>query len=152
MAASEQVEAQLSVALADSAALRTQLAERDSQLADRDRQIAHLTKMLFARRTERLADDKHPKLPLVWDEPGSYVTTDHPFEHTSSASWNHGLGEIMTALLDRGLTITGFEEHDSVPWDALPGMMEQLPNTEYRLRDRPERLPHTYTLQARNPA
>ena len=69
MAASEQVEAQLSVALADNAALRTQLAERDSQLADRDRQIAHLTKMLFARRTERLADDKHPKLPLVWDEP-----------------------------------------------------------------------------------
>ncbi|HEV7203764.1 MAG TPA: class I SAM-dependent methyltransferase [Jatrophihabitans sp.] len=90
--------------------------------------------------------------PLVWDEPGSYVTTDHAFQHTRSAGWNHGLGEIMTALLDRGLTITAFEEHDSVPWDALPGMMEQLPNTEYRLKDRPERLAHTYTLQARKPA
>jgi hypothetical protein len=39
-------------------------------------------------------------------------------------------------------------EHDSVPWEALPGVMEALPGGEYRLRDRPWRLPHTYTLQA----
>ena len=37
-----------------------------------------------------------------------------------------------------------------MPWEALPGLMEphpDLPN-EWRLRDRPWRLPHTYTLQA----
>jgi len=34
-----------------------------------EQQVAHLTKQLFARKSERLADDKHPKLPLVWDEP-----------------------------------------------------------------------------------
>ena len=54
----------------------------------------------------------------------------------------------MTALLTRGLQITGFVEHDSVPWDALPGQMESLDNGEFRLTDRPWRLAHSYTLQA----
>lgn len=87
--------------------------------------------------------------PVVFDEPGTYVSTDHAFQHTRSASWNHGLGEILTALLDVGLQITAFEEHTSVPWDALPGQMTLDEVTgEYRLTDRPERLPHSYTLQA----
>jgi hypothetical protein len=55
------------------------------------------------------------------------VETDHVFDHTRTASWN---------------------QHDSVPWEALPGRMELLPNGEHRLRDRPWRLPHSYTLQA----
>ena len=40
------------------------------------------------------------------------------------------------------------EEHDSVPWDALPGQMTEIGGGEFRLTDRPERLPHSYTLQA----
>ena len=54
----------------------------------------------------------------------------------------------MTALLEAGFELTGLEEHDSVPWEALPGMMERLDGGEWRLRDRPERLPHSYTLTA----
>ena len=86
--------------------------------------------------------------PLIFDEPGTYVETTHVFTHTRTASWNHGLGEIVTALLDVGLRITMLVEHDSVPWLALPNQMDELANGEYRLRDRPERLPHSYTLQA----
>ena len=89
--------------------------------------------------------------PTVWDEPGTYVDTDHAFVNTRSANWNHGVGEVVTALLDVGLRVTMLVEHDSVPWDALPGQMDRLPNGEYRLSDRPERLPHTYTLQAVKP-
>lgn len=88
----------------------------------------------------------------VWDDPGTYVETDAEFAHNVSHSWNHGLGEIVTALLDRGLVLTRLVEHDSVPWDALPGQMEQLAGGEYRVRDRPERLPHSYTLEAVRPA
>ena len=89
--------------------------------------------------------------PLVWDEPGTYVQTEHEFSTTVTHEWNHGLGEIVTALLDQGLALTMLVEHDSVPWDALPGMMVRLPGGEYRLADRPERLPHSYTLQAARP-
>lgn len=87
--------------------------------------------------------------PLEWDDEGTYVDVDTTFTASRTLEWNHGLGELLTAVLDAGLQITGFEEHDSVPWDALPGLMELLPDgEEHRLADRPERLPHSYTLQA----
>jgi SAM-dependent methyltransferase len=89
-----------------------------------------------------------PAEPSVWDMPGTYVESDHEFVHTTSADWSHGLGEVVTALFDAGMQITMLVEHDSVPWDALPGLMEALPGGEYRLADRPQRLPHSYTLQA----
>jgi SAM-dependent methyltransferase len=85
---------------------------------------------------------------LVFDEPGSYVEVDVDLKATETRSWNHGLGEIVTALLDVGLTMTMLVEHDSVPWEALPGQMELTSVKEWRLADRPERLAHSYTLQA----
>ena len=87
--------------------------------------------------------------PLVWDEPGTYVETDVEFTQNVTHEWNHGLGEILTALLAGGMELTGLVEHTSVPYEALPGQMEDVGGGEWRLRDRPERLPHTYTLQAR---
>jgi SAM-dependent methyltransferase len=86
--------------------------------------------------------------PMTFDEPGTYVATDAVFEHNVTHEWNHGLGEIVTALFDAGMTITALAEHDCVPWEALPGQMEQIGGGEWRLRDRPWRLPHSYTLQA----
>jgi hypothetical protein len=85
--------------------------------------------------------------PQVWDQGGTYVATDAVFEHTVTHEWNHGLGEIVTALLDAGLTVTGLAEHDSVPWNALPGLMTES-DGEWRLADRPCRLPCSYTLRA----
>ena len=86
--------------------------------------------------------------PSVFDEEGTYVETDVVFTHNRTHEWNHGLGEIVTALLDNGMELTGLAEHDSVPWEALPGQMEQLAGGEWRVTDRPWRLPHSYTLQA----
>jgi SAM-dependent methyltransferase len=86
--------------------------------------------------------------PFVDDDDSTYVETEATFQHNRTHSWNHGLGEIVTALGDSGMTLTGLVEHDSVPWEALPGQMERVSNDEWRLIDRPERLPHSYTLQA----
>ncbi|MDE0777343.1 MAG: class I SAM-dependent methyltransferase [Nocardioides sp.] len=87
--------------------------------------------------------------PTVWDEDGTYVETDVEFEHTITHEWNHGIGDILTAVLDAGLTITSFVEHDSAPWDPLPGLTERDEDLqEWRLADRPWRVPFTYTLQA----
>ena len=65
-----------------------------------------------------------------------------------AATYALSLKQPWAALLVAGLRLTRLDEHDSVPWDALPGMMDAVPGGEFRLRDRPERLPHTYTLQA----
>jgi SAM-dependent methyltransferase len=85
---------------------------------------------------------------MVWEVGGTYVATDAVFTHNTTHEWNHGLGEIVSALLAEGLELTMLEEHDSVPWEALPGQMTDIGDGEFRLTDRPERLPHSYTLQA----
>jgi SAM-dependent methyltransferase len=89
--------------------------------------------------------------PMVWDEGGTYVQTEAVFTQNRTHQWNHGLGEIITALLDAGMALTGLTEHDSVPWDGLPGKMEQAGGGEWRLADRPWRLAASYTLQAVKP-
>jgi SAM-dependent methyltransferase len=66
-----------------------------------------------------------------------------------SVDFNHGLAEIFNALWSHGLDIFLFEEHDSVPWPALGDQMVDIGDGEFRLIDRPERLPHSYTLRAR---
>ena len=89
--------------------------------------------------------------PLVWDEGGTYVETEVEFQHTMTKEWNHGLAEILTALLEQGLVIKTVVEHDSVPWDPFPGFTEELPGGEFRIKDRPWRLPHSYTISATKP-
>jgi SAM-dependent methyltransferase len=86
--------------------------------------------------------------PVVFEDDGTYVRTDAVFQHTITHEWNHGLGEIVTALLDAGMQITALAEHDSVPWEAMPGKMERIGGGEWRLADQPWRVPHSYTLQA----
>jgi hypothetical protein len=62
--------------------------------------------------------------------------------------WNHGLGEIASAVLDAGLRLTALTEYDTAPARPFYGM-EKISDEEYRLIDRPWRLPLTYTLEAR---
>jgi SAM-dependent methyltransferase len=86
--------------------------------------------------------------PMVFHDDGTYATTDVVFENTEAHNWNHGLAEIITALMDAGLELTALAEHDSAPWAPFPGMMEKSADGEWRLADQPWRLPCTYTLQA----
>ena len=87
--------------------------------------------------------------PLVWKDDYTYAS-DQPVGSPLSWEWNHGIGEIVTAVLSAGLELTSLVEHDSVPWLALPELMVCDEATgECRLRDRPERLPASFTLTAR---
>lgn len=86
--------------------------------------------------------------PVVFDEPGTYVASEHEFVHTRSASWNHGLGEIVTAVLAAGMRVMALEEHRSVPWEALPGRMVRTEDDEYRLAEGEDLVPLSFTLRA----
>ena len=108
---------------------------------------------------ERLSDDLHHRFPyfeqgtaLEWDDDASYVPTDRPIAATKTYEWNHGLGEIVTALLDAGLQLTGLVEHDSIPWEGLPGQMVERPGGEFALDARAGVMPLSFTLQAVKPA
>ncbi|MDR0208513.1 MAG: class I SAM-dependent methyltransferase [Pseudomonas putida] len=86
--------------------------------------------------------------PTVWHSDQTYVETDQALGHTETHEWNHGLGEVISALLAYGLHLTMLVEHQSIPWEALPGQMEKGGDGEWRLRHAPWRLPLSYTLQA----
>jgi SAM-dependent methyltransferase len=86
---------------------------------------------------------------VAFSEATTYVDHDEPLQAPDIVHFNHGLAEIFNALWDAGLDIIMFVEHDTVPWAALGDQMERVGGGEYRLRDRPERLPATYTLRAR---
>jgi SAM-dependent methyltransferase len=104
---------------------------------------------------ERLSDDLHLRFPyfeqadpLEWDDDASYVETDKPITATKTYEWNHGIGEIVTALLGAGLSLTMLVEHDSVPWRALPGQMLMRPDGEFALDQHAGVAPLSYTIQA----
>ncbi len=78
----------------------------------------------------------------------TYVTHDGALAAPDIVHFNHGLAEIFNALWRHGFEITLFEEHDSVPWPALGDQMTEDADGEFRLIDRPERLPLSYTLRA----
>ena len=90
--------------------------------------------------------------PTTDDHEGSYLEVDTTFAASVSHSWNHGLGETVTSLLDQGMVIEALVEHDSCPWEALPGKLVEDEHGEWRLAEGRERLPMTYTLRARKPA
>ena len=107
---------------------------------------------------DRLDDDLHLRFPyfeqeqpVEWDDDSSYVETDRPLAATTTYEWNHGIGEIVTALLDAGLVLTMLVEHDSVPWNALPGQMRVAENGEFVLDDRAGVAPLSFAIQAVKP-
>jgi SAM-dependent methyltransferase len=64
--------------------------------------------------------------PMMFQDNSTYMKLADDwktFENATTLEWNHGIGEIIQALLDVGMEITGMVEHKSLPWEALPGQM-----------------------------
>jgi len=86
--------------------------------------------------------------PLVWDEEESYLGSAK-LTNTRTYEWNHGIGEILTALLNQGLEIELFEEHRSLLWKGLHHMVED-DDGWWRLPEHQRQLaPLMYSLRAR---
>jgi SAM-dependent methyltransferase len=86
---------------------------------------------------------------LVFVEDTSYAgtgTVDAP----TSMSFNHGLGELFTAVTEAGLTVTNLEEHREAAWNPLGEGMVPSPDFEgeFVLAGNRDLMPLTYTLQA----
>ena len=85
-----------------------------------------------------------------------------PLKNTQVFEWNHGLGEIITALIDAGLRLDFLHEHRDVVWQALPwlvGSEDTLAESRYTARiswrlpdDQAANCPLMYSLKATKPA
>lgn len=92
--------------------------------------------------------------PLTWDEAGSYVPTPDAapkMAHTVNHQWNHGLGEIVSALLAAGLVLDSLEESPYSAWCPWPELMVRE-GDRYRLREDPDRIALQYVITAHRPA
>jgi SAM-dependent methyltransferase len=82
-----------------------------------------------------------------FSESFSYIAHDEPLASPDTVIFNHGLAEVITALMTAGMSLTAFEEHETVPWNPFADAMKEV-DGEYELRENPQRLAATYTLQA----
>jgi len=83
--------------------------------------------------------------PAPSEYEGEYTYVDGPpLKNTRNYEWNHGLGEIVTALIDAGLRIEFLHEHREMAWQGLPWMVagEQAPENSRHQRRTSWRLPH----------
>lgn len=91
--------------------------------------------------------------PLVFDVHGSYADrhADLGTEHKEHG-WDHGLGEIVTALIDAGLRIDRLEEQPFLEW-PLDFLVESEPGSGvYVLPEGPGELPLMFSVLASKPA
>ena len=92
----------------------------------------------------------HPA-PLRFDATGSYADRTAATEGLAEYGWHHGIGEIVTALIDAGLVIEFLHEFDFVDWPV--DYLVQSNDGRYRLPDTVNgELPLFFSLRARKPA
>jgi hypothetical protein len=110
--------------------------------------------MLHTVDNERADDALLVELPYFEGGALRYVsdqtyTDGGPIGSPEQYEWNHGLGEIVQAVIDAGLTVTALREHRECEWQALPQMVEG-PDGKFRLPTGIDRLPLMFTLEARS--
>jgi SAM-dependent methyltransferase len=81
-----------------------------------------------------------------------------PLKNQRNVEWNHGLGEVVTALIDAGLRIEFLHEHRDALWQALPAMIpssQPVPGSRHDSRStwrlppgNEDLLPAMYSLKA----
>ena len=84
--------------------------------------------------------------PLVIEDTKDYADETAELKSTTTVEWMHPLGDIVTALIDAGLTLHSLHEHDSVPWRMF-GCLNEGEDGLYRWPDRPW-LPLAFSLWA----
>jgi SAM-dependent methyltransferase len=85
--------------------------------------------------------------PFVDDSDTTYTDADRTLVNTRSYEWNHGIGEVASALIDRGLRIDTLVEHDWTVHRQFPWLVESEPG-HWTVPAGWPRLPLTFTVVA----
>jgi len=85
--------------------------------------------------------------PLRWFQEETY-TDGPPVSSPELYQWNHGLGKIVQAVIDAGLTVSALREHRECEWPALPRLVEG-DDGKFRLPAGADEIPLMFTLEAR---
>jgi SAM-dependent methyltransferase len=83
-----------------------------------------------------------------FSEEWTYVEHAEPLASPDLIHYNHGLAEVISAVMDAGMQLSAIDEHQTCPWNPFGDATQVDEFGEFRLRSDPARLPLTYTLQA----
>jgi SAM-dependent methyltransferase len=86
--------------------------------------------------------------PLKFKSETTYTGDPTVMAHQSTCEWIHPLSTILGALIEAGLTIKMFHEHEVLPWRGFP-LMVPAPDRCWRLPDGHPRFPVSFSLRAR---
>ena len=89
-----------------------------------------------------------PDRPLHFANETTYTGDPTIMSHQSTREWIHSLSAVLGGLIDAGLTITMFREHEALPWRGLTSL---VPASErmWRLPDGVPRIPLSYSVRAK---
>jgi SAM-dependent methyltransferase len=88
--------------------------------------------------------------PYVDDSEATYTDADRGIEPRRTYEWNHGIGEIVTALTSQGLKLEWLVEHDWTVLQRFPWLVEDS-NGNWTSPPGAPRLPLTFTILASRP-
>ena len=81
----------------------------------------------------------HQKEAIYEEYEGTYAEDGKTKMVSKEYGWNHSLSDVIGSLLDAGLTLELFKEHDASPYDVFPDLeknsegLYELPNKLYPL-------------------
>jgi 2-polyprenyl-3-methyl-5-hydroxy-6-metoxy-1,4-benzoquinol methylase len=106
----------------------------------------HPVVWMFDNDFTKVAYDYFNSGPIIEVETGTYADKSAPIT-TESVSWNHSLGEVVSALLKQDLTLTSFKEYNYSPYNCFSGT-EQIGENKFRIRHLAKDIPMVYSLVA----
>jgi len=87
---------------------------------------------------------------IIEEEKGTYANRDATMENIKSITWNHGLSEVMSALMHAGLKIELFREYDYSPYNIFSNGVETAKG-KFHVEGLEGKLPLVYALKAVKP-
>lgn len=75
---------------------------------------------------------------------GTYADTDAPIE-SEYVMWNHSLSEVMSSLMNAGLSIMDFKEYNYSPYPCFDHI-EEYGHDQYRIKHLDNKIPMVYSL------
>ena len=92
-----------------------------------------------------------PDQPLHFAGETTYTGDPTIMSHQSTREWIHSLSAVLGGLIDAGLTITMFREHEVLPWRGLTSLVPAS-DRMWRLPDGVPRIPLSYSVRAKKGA
>jgi SAM-dependent methyltransferase len=85
--------------------------------------------------------------PYVEDSAETYTDAERPIENERTYEWNHGLAEIVMALMRHGLELVSLTEHDWTVWPRFSWLSESEEG-HWTMPPGMPRIPLTFSLLA----